>query len=50
VEDAVPGIEAGVAAGMTVFALCEDNRRWKLDQVVGVRHLDVIRHHLIGAA
>jgi HAD superfamily hydrolase (TIGR01509 family) len=50
VEDAIPGIEAGVAAGMTVFALCEDNRRWKLDQVVVVRHLDEIRHHLIGAA
>ena len=32
VEDAAPGIEAGIAAGMTVFALCLEDR-WNHDRV-----------------
>jgi beta-phosphoglucomutase-like phosphatase (HAD superfamily) len=36
VEDGVSGIEAAIAAGMTVFAL-SGHDRWKLDQVVVIR-------------
>jgi HAD superfamily hydrolase (TIGR01509 family) len=49
VEDAVPGIEAGIAAGMTVFALC-DHDQWNSERVHVIRRLDEIRQYLPGAA
>jgi HAD superfamily hydrolase (TIGR01509 family) len=49
VEDAVPGIEAGIAAGMTVFALCDDDQ-WQSERVHVIRRLDEIRRYLPGAA
>jgi HAD superfamily hydrolase (TIGR01509 family) len=48
VEDAPLGIEAGIAAGMTVFALCEDGH-WASDQVRVIRHLSDVGRHLTGA-
>lgn len=48
-EDAVPGVEAGIAAGMTVFALCNDDK-WRLERVHCIRSLGDIERHLSGAA
>jgi HAD superfamily hydrolase (TIGR01509 family) len=49
VEDAPLGVEAGLAAGMTVFALCED-QNWASDRVRTVRRLADISLYLNGAA
>ena len=44
VEDAGPGVEAALAAGMRVLALCES--RWPSDFVRGIRHLSEVRDHV----
>jgi HAD superfamily hydrolase (TIGR01509 family) len=44
VEDAGPGVEAALAAGMRVLALCES--RWPSDLVRGIRHLSEVRDHV----
>jgi len=49
VEDAIPGVEAGIAAGMTVFAFCEHDR-WNSERVHVIRRLDEIRRHLAATA
>src|SRR5262249_40554374 len=45
VEDGLSGIEAGVAAGMTVFALGRDER-WPSERVRIVQRLDDVRQLL----
>ena len=44
VEDAAPGVEAALAAGMRVLALCES--RWPSDRVRGIRRLLDVRDHV----
>ena len=44
VEDARPGVEAALAAGMRVLALCES--RWPSDRVRGIRRLSEVRDHV----
>jgi HAD superfamily hydrolase (TIGR01509 family) len=44
VEDAGPGVEAALAAGMRVLALCES--RWPSDRVRGIRRLSEVRDHV----
>jgi HAD superfamily hydrolase (TIGR01509 family) len=46
VEDAAPGIDAGIAAGMTVFTLC-DEERGSCGRVLKIHDLAEIRQHLI---
>jgi HAD superfamily hydrolase (TIGR01509 family) len=48
VEDGLSGIEAGIAAGMTVFALGRDNT-WPGERVRIVQCLDDVRRQLTGA-
>jgi HAD superfamily hydrolase (TIGR01509 family) len=47
VEDDVVGVQAGIAAGMTVIALCADDR-WAGENVRTVRRLADVRPHLTG--
>jgi HAD superfamily hydrolase (TIGR01509 family) len=49
VEDGLSGIEAGIAAGMTVFALGRDEQ-WPSGRVRLVKCLDDVRRSLTGAA
>ena len=45
VEDAAPGIDAGIAAGMTVFALCDDERKGR-EGVRMIRNLTELTQYL----
>lgn len=49
VEDGLSGIEAGVAAGMTVFALGREEP-WPNERVRTVKCLDEVRRSLTGVA
>jgi len=49
VEDAIPGVEAGIAAGMTVFAFSEHDR-WNHERVHIIRRLDDVRSYLSATA
>jgi HAD superfamily hydrolase (TIGR01509 family) len=44
VEDAAPGVDAALAAGMRVLVLCES--RWPSDLVREIRHLSEVRDHV----
>lgn len=44
VEDAGPGVDAALAAGMRVLALCES--RWPPDRVYGIRRLLEVHDHV----
>ena len=44
VEDAGPGVDAALAAGMPVLALCES--RWPSDRVRRIHHLSEVRDHV----
>jgi HAD superfamily hydrolase (TIGR01509 family) len=47
IEDGASGVEAGIAAGMTVFVLCAEDR-WRHERVHPVRNYADLRLHLLG--